>query len=38
MNNPYSQITYQPKIVNPMLVKLESHKIFMYLITKPFSG
>jgi len=38
MSNPYSKITYQPKIENPILVKLESRKLFMYLITKPFSG
>ena len=38
MINPYSQITYQPKIENPTLVKLESRKLFMYLIMRPFSG
>jgi len=38
MINPYSQIAYQPKIENPILIKLESRKLFMYLITRPFSG
>ena len=36
MNNSYSQNTNQPKIENPMFVKLESRKLFMSFIMRPF--
>ena len=38
MCNPYSQITNQPKIENPTLIKLESRKLFIYFIMRPFYG
>ncbi len=36
MNNPYSQNTNQSKIENPILVKLESRKLFMFFMMRPF--
>ena len=38
MLNIYNQITPQSKIDNPILIKLESRKLLMYFLTRPFLG